>query len=379
MKILFLNYEFPPLGGGAANATLNILKELGKRNDLEIDLVTSSTDKYKEEQFAPNIKIYYLDIGKAGNIHFQSQKELVKYAFKAFKFAKKLKKSQNYDLVHAFFGIPCGFVAMFLKISYIVSLRGTDVPFYNERFKVLDKLIFRWLNKNFIWKRALAVITNSEGLKNLALRSSPSQKIGVIYNGVDTEKFHPDETMKNKEFTILYNSRFIERKGIRYLIDAFIKFNSIYPESRLLTISSGNLEEEMKRKVKEVGIENAVEFYGALSPKTNEIAEIYRKCHVFVLPSLNEGMSNSLLEALATGMPIIATDTGGTKELVGSDNGIIIPMHSSQAIFEALERLYKDQEQMNDMGKKSRERAEKMSWATTAEQYYQIYKKHENC
>ena len=64
MNILLLNYEFPPLGGGAGNATYYLLKEFSKFNDLEVDLVTSSIDKNKEEQFADNIKIYYLDIGK---------------------------------------------------------------------------------------------------------------------------------------------------------------------------------------------------------------------------------------------------------------------------------------------------------------------------
>ena len=72
-----LNYEFPPLGGGAGNATYYLLKEFSKYDDIEIDFVTSSIDEFKEEKFSKNITIYYLDIGKKGNLHYQSNKNLL--------------------------------------------------------------------------------------------------------------------------------------------------------------------------------------------------------------------------------------------------------------------------------------------------------------
>jgi len=138
-----LNYEFPPLGGGAGNASYYMLREFSKYHDLNIDLITSSADKYRVEQFAENISIHFLDIHKNNTaLHYQSNKNLITYTMKVYFYAKKLRKQKSYDLCHAFFGIPCGAIALLLGVPYIVSLRGSDVPGHNERFALADVLFF---------------------------------------------------------------------------------------------------------------------------------------------------------------------------------------------------------------------------------------------
>ncbi len=403
MHILMLNYEFPPLGGGAGNAAYYLLRELARchsgldpesrdchvgstllamtnqhqvRDDLRITFVTSSTGGYREEQFAPNIKIHYLDIGKKGkNPHYQTNKDLLSYAWAVYRFCKWLKKKEKIDLVHAFFGIPCGYIAMKLGLPYIVSLRGTDVPFYNERFYCLDKLVFKRLSGK-IWQRAEKVIANSEGLKQLALKSYPKQKISVIPNGVDINMFQPlfsvsfPRRQESHFFTILSTSRLIQRKGLDYLIDAFVDFNRKYPNSRLVLAGSGNMETKLKKKAELLGISKKISFLGTVSKA--DIPYVYQQADVFVLPSLAEGMSNAVLEAMASGLAILSTDVGGTAELIG-DNGLIIEKGSSRAIFEALERLYLDSELLSAMKLLSRQKAEQMSWANMAEQYRKVY------
>ncbi len=141
LKLLILNYEYPPLGGGAANATYYLLRELARRKDVEVDLITSSVGEHRVEQIDTRIKIHFLDIGKRGNLHYQSQRELLVYAWKSYQYASRLVRNKRPDIVHAFFGIPSGYVAMQLGLPYIVSLRGSDVPFYNERFELLDKFV----------------------------------------------------------------------------------------------------------------------------------------------------------------------------------------------------------------------------------------------
>ena len=371
MRILMFNYEFPPLGGGAGNATFYLLKEFAKYNNLKIDLITSSVGKYKERQFADNIKIYYLDIKKNKNLHSQSNKDLLKYSRISYSFAKNLIAKKNYDLAHSFFGIPCGYIAMKLKLPYIVSLRGSDVPFYSKKYFLLDKLIFRRLSER-IWKDSKAVIANSMDLKNLALESIPYQKIEVIHNGIDLKEFSPDYKI-NKEFAIVSTSRLIKRKGIEYLVDGFIEFNKKYNDSKLFLIGDGNLKEKLEKKVYEANIQNKVEFLGVI--EHYRIANFYKKSDVFVLPSLNEGMSNSLLEAAASGLAIIATNTGGSRELINENNGIIVEKQNSSSIFKALEKIYLDREMLKSMKLASRRKVEKMSWDNTAEKYFEIYKK----
>ena len=367
-KILILNYEFPPLGGGAGNATYYMLKEFSKL-DLEIDLVTSSINDFRIEAFSPNIKIHFLDVGKKGSIHYQSNRNLLMYSYKAYKYSKKLLKKKKYSMIHAFFGIPCGFVAMKLsriyKTPYIVSLRGSDVPFYNKRFYYLDKLLFKRLSRK-IWRGAKSVIANSEGLRELAHRSIPNQKIKVIPNGVDTSEFKPGKA-KNKELTLISTGRLIERKGYQYLILALKGL-----KVKLILIGDGNLNKELKSLAKK----NKVNVIFEGSKEHSEIAKSLHRADIFVLPSLNEGMSNSILEAMAAGLPIITTNTGGSKELIRG-NGYIIskdPKTMTKEIKEII-KIYEDNPEIREKhAKKSREIAKTMSWPNITNQYLEEYK-----
>jgi len=370
IKLLILNYEYPPLGGGAATATQNLLKQYSQEENLEIDLVTSSTGEYREEQFSENIKIYFLDIKKKGGLHTQSKKDLLRYSFQAFSKARKLDKQKDYDVIHAFFGIPCGLIAMLIDDDYLVSLRGSDVPFYSKKYYLLDKLFFQYLSK-LIWKKAQYVIANSQGLKDLAQKTIPKQEIGVIYNGIDWVDELPER--EENKFTVVSTSRLIERKGLDYLIKAFAKFAKGKGNVELKLYGGGDQGDALEDLVREVGMEDIVTFLGE-QPQKRIFSEIGRYT-VFAIPSKNEGMSNSILEAMVRGLPIIATDVGGTKELVNEDNGLVVKKESVDDITVALEKLYADRSLVEKMGKNSRERVKELTWERVAQQYVELYRK----
>ncbi|NTU66683.1 MAG: glycosyltransferase family 4 protein [Candidatus Moranbacteria bacterium] len=371
MKILFLNYEFPPLGGGAGNATSYLLREFSKIPGLEIDLVTSSTGSFRIEKKYPNVTIHYLDIGKKGNLHYQSMKDLLVYSKKALSYSKGLIEKNRYDLCHAFFGIPCGFIAMRLGIPYIVSLRGSDVPFYNNRFFLLDKLLFQRISRK-VWKNSRRVVALSHDLKNLAMKTASDQDISIIYNGIDTDEFSlgTDVRQNEKHTNILFVGRLIERKGLGYLLEAFRNISKGYPDSRLIVTGDGPLRETYQKYLEDNRLEDKVEMLGIVSH--DKIKEIYQKSHIFVLPSLNEALGNVTQEALATGLAIITTDTGAAEIIQG--NGLIIEKKSSASIEEALKKLLDDKTMIDEMSKKSRQLAEKMDWKAIAEKYLEIYK-----
>jgi glycosyltransferase involved in cell wall biosynthesis len=279
------------------------------------------------------------------------------------------KNRKGYDLIHTFFGIPCGFLAMLTGKPYIVSLRGSDVPFYSKKYEKLDRYIFQHLSK-LIWKRAKYVVANSEGLRDLAYETYDKKDIGVIYNGVDTDMFKPKE--KKDGFVVVSTSRLIERKGLDFLIEAFGKFQGGKDDASLIFYGDGSQRDELENMVKELGIQDKVEFLGEASRE--DIARNIPKYHVFVLPSKNEGMSNSLLEAMASGLAVIATDVGGTKELVDNSNGIIVDKESVEDIYNSLEKLYSNRGLLERMGRESRKKAESMSCERMAREYVKLYR-----
>ncbi len=379
MRVLFLNYEYPPLGGGAGNATEYLMREFAKDKTLEVDVVVSAVDnRYSEESLGGSVQLYRVPIGdKRKSLKSQSAKELIVYAWRAWKLSKRLLKENRYDGVHAFFTVPCGAVAwrirQFFKVPYIVSLRGSDVPGYSKKYDKLYFFITRFVR--LIWSRSAAVVSNSEGLKKLALKTNDRQDIGVIYNGVDTGVFLPDKTQKQVEtFTVLCASRLENRKGFRYVVEAMETLHVQYPQVRLVIAGGdGNAGEELRTMVAEKHLSDVVRFTGQYTRE--ELVRLQQQSDVFVLPSFNEGMSNSLLEAMAGGLPVLMTPTGGAEELIQEGkNGYIIHFSDANDIAEKLKKLLLDRPLAEAMGKKSREVAEAMSWSAVAKEYGDLYK-----
>ena len=368
MRVLMLNYEYPPLGGGAGNATRWLLEEFGRRDDVAVDLVTTSTGRARIDEVASNIRIHFVDIGKDERLHFQSNRDLLAYSWHARRVVRTLLGANVYACCHAFFGIPCGYLAMHTGLPYVVSLRGSDVPSYNPRFAVADALVFRRLSRR-IWKKAAAVVANSAGLRELALRSAPRQGIGVIPNGVDTVRFHPAVACAHA-MALLCVARLIPRKGIEDIIHAL----ALLPDASLTVVGTGPAESELRALATRLGVGDRVRWLGQVDHAG--LPPIYREASVFVLPSRNEGMSNTVLEALASGLPVLLTATGGTEELLREgENGFTIRAGHPEDIATRIAHYAAHPDERVRHGNASRALAETMSWRAVADAYVHVYRR----
>ncbi|MFC1598176.1 glycosyltransferase [Patescibacteria group bacterium] len=374
MRVLFLNSEYPPLGGGAAHATEEIFNAFAKNDNIHIDCVTAAIDnKYSSQQHSENIAVHRLPIGdKNSSLHYQSSSDLVHYILRAKKFTSDLLEKNKYDLIHAFFTVPAGYVAYKYRsqLPYIISLRGSDVPGYNERFSLhyagLKPIIKR------IWKNAAAVVANSQQLSALGNETAPQLSIPVIPNGIDTDVFYPSKIEPSAEetFRIVCVSRLIARKGIDQLIQAVAELIDSIPNLKLDIVGDGNIREDLEKLALSLGIDKQVNFHGRVPH--DQLPEIYRQAHLFALPSKNEGMSNTALEALASGLPLILTDTGGAKELV-EGNGILLPVNDQSALLRAILSLANNPEKRLEYRQASRQKAAQFTWQATADEYFKLY------
>ena len=366
MNVLMMNIEFPPLGGGAANACYHMLREFAEK-DVRMDLVTSNIeDRFEEVRFSKGIRVFKLPI-KRKNIHVWRNSEVIRFTVLARRCIKRLMKERQYHVIHAFFGVPSGWVVKGLGVPYIVSLRGTDVPGYNLRYRNEYMLLAPIVRS--VWSNAAFVVANSSGLKDLALQFMPGQRIEVIENGVDMGPFTPSG-LDGKGLSVLCVSRLVERKGIRYLIEAMKRLRG--KDISLTIIGEGDQMVSLKELVKKDRLEGTVDLLGY--KEYGELPGYYGDSDVFVLPSLNEGMSNTVLEAMASGLAIVTTDTGGTKELIDG-NGIVVEKRDPVAIAKALEGLYKDRKALKAMGDRSLEIASNMTWGSVTDRYLTLYEK----
>ena len=370
MRILFLNYEFPPIGGGGANANDYLFQHYVNNPELVVDCVTSTLEKQDQvECFAENITLHRLAVGKR-QLHFWTQREVLAWLWQARRKVRELVSQHDYDVCHAFFGFPSGLVAWWYRdhFPYIVSLRGSDVPGFNPRFAfqyILLKPLFR-----HIWRRASSVLANSQGLKVLANEFMPELSIGVIPNGIDTQEFKPAIEAARVPQRILCVSRLVERKGVQHLIKAMPAIVDSIPSASLQVVGEGNLSDELTAQCRVLGVHEHVEFLGYV-PHDN-LPELYQKAELFVQPSFYEGMSNTVLEAMACGLPIIATCEGGREELL-KENAVNVPYGKPSALSEKVVNLLNDGQSLARMGQISQQIASRYSWSAVAERYLEIY------
>ena len=378
INLLMLNYEFPPIGGGAANAHLCLLKQYADNTDLKVDVLTSAqTLGFFEERFCENITIFKVGVHKK-NLHFWRKIEVLEWLAKAQLHYRKLLRENDYDLVHAFFGFPAGWLCYrsAKKLPYIISLRGSDVPGEHARLKLYYKVLGPWVFKP-IWRNAAALVACSEGLKKRALSFLPSVAIDVIPNGVELDRFYPPETtnaqdrVSSRPLKLLTVGRLSVTTRVEMLIDAAQILHKDGCNVRLTIVGGGAFEQKLKQLVSERNLSDIVGITGRVD--SEGMPEVYRQNDVFVSASMQEGMSNAMLEAMASGLPIVTTRCEGVEELI-ADNGIVTDEAQPGQIANAIKTLAHAPNARKKISIAAREQAEKFSWKSVAERYLSHYR-----
>jgi len=373
LNLLMLNYEFPPIGGGAASAHLCLLKQYIHNDELKIDVLTSAAQPgFSHESLSENITIYKVGVHKK-QLHYWRKIEVVEWLLKAGFHYRKMLRRNSYDLVHAFFGFPTGWLCYKTanRLPYIISLRGSDVPGQNARLAV-DYKIFGPLFKA-IWKKASALVACSEGLKSRALRFLPSVAIDVIPNGVDLGFFSPSGTKQpSDELKLITVGRLSVTKRIEILIDAVYLLIKQGYKVRFLIIGGGAGEESLRRLIMGKNLTPFVELTGRM--ESEQMPGLYRDSDIYISATMQEGMSNAMLEAMASGLPIITTRCEGVEELI-IDNGIIVEQADAKSMAEAIQQLANEFNKYEQMSVGARKQAERFTWKKVADEYLECYRK----
>lgn len=373
LKILMLNYEFPPIGGGGGKAHQCLLKQYAGDSQLKIDVLTSAPEPgFTHQKFSDNIDLYKVGIHKKG-LHYWRKTEVLEWLLKAGLYYRKMLRSNNYDLVHAFFGFPTGWLCYRTadKLPYIISLRGSDVPGRHARLKFDYKVLAPVFKA--IWKKAAALVACSEGLRNRALKFLPSVSIDVIPNGVELDRFYPAGTgEKSDALKLLTVGRLSVTKRAEMLIDAVEILHKNACKVNFTIVGGGSMEPRLRQIVARKNLGDIIEIKGWI--EAGKMPQLYRQSDIFISATMQEGMSNAMLEAAASGLPIVTTPCEGTEELI-ADNGIVVEKADAGTIAQAVKELKDDEQVLEKMRKAARTQAEKFSWKSTAEEYLKYYHK----
>ena len=374
MRLLVINYEFPPLGSGASNATLHIARELSRRGH-EITVLTSRFKGLAKREVIEGFTVVRIRTLRKAPDRCPPH-ELLSFAVASLPAALKSVKRNRPDAVLAFFGFPCGPAAWAVRkrfaIPYVLSLRNADVPRPELSESRLFQAPMKWLVRR-LWRRADGLVSVSAGLRDEVLKLEPDLDVRVIPNGVDTQRFRPSEEPKRREWSIrhplriLYVGRLRSFKGLQDLMDALPMVQRAVPV-RVDLVGDGPYKEKLEDQLQKLALQNVVRFRGRL-PR-DEMPQVYREADLLVLPSYAEGMPNAILEALASGLPVVATNIEGSRELVRSGvEGELIPTHSPEALARAIMALASNPEKLSRCGAAARQRAMSFSWEKVADDY----------
>ena len=370
LRLLVLCYELPPIGGGTGVACSQVLALLARRDDLEIEVISSCAGSEPVTIREGRIwRIHLLPVGKR-DLRFWQPDELLRWALGAVRQARALAAERPFDLCHCWSGLPSGVVGWWLRHlqPYVVSLRGSDVPGYNRRLRFLDPLLMRHLARR-VWLGAVGVFAVSANLRAMAQVTAPEVSIGLLANGVDAQFFRPQQNLGNATF--VFAGRLIERKGVDTLLEAVRLVVARQPELRLVIAGDGPERDALQATRRTFGVEDQVRFAGQLGKV--ELAELLGHSGVIVLPAVTDAMPNVVLEGMAAGMAVIVTETSSANIVDG--NGQLVPPRDSQALARAMERYLEDPALLAGHQRRSRLLALGRSWEAVAEDHVQRFRR----
>lgn len=254
--------------------------------------------------------------------------------------------------------------------------RFSDTPLVLTNHGLISQTAPPWLHRvylptvgRFTFNAADRVLCYTETDRRRLREEAVTAPIEVVENGIDCERFTPPSTPR--EFSILFVGRLVDRKGVATLIDAFAALLDTHPGLELRIVGDGPDRAAYERRCRDHGIADSVRFLGQLD--YDDVVDQYRESRVFVLPSSNEGLPRTVLEALACETPVVTTALPQLEDVV-ADAGYTVEDGSTAGFVDAIDRLLSDEALRERMGRVGRQRVvETYAWSDTVERTTDVY------
>lgn len=297
----------------------------------------------------------------------------------------RLLAQRPVDLIHAHFAVDALYaleVARRLDVPLITTFHGFDVTTHWGALLRSRKVSWTHyaLFRRKLFRRGDRFIAVSHFIRERAVRLGvPEEKLVTHYIGVDTEAIRPPERRPSDGFTVLHVARLVEKKGTAYLIRAFRQVARRFPDARLVIIGDGPLRRPLEDLAESLGVDGRVSFLGTLPHR--DVLDWMGRADVLCLPSVaatsgdSEGLGMVLLEAAATGVPVIGTRHGGIPEAVVDEvTGFLVPEKSAADLAERLTYLAEHPTARVRMGREARNMAvERFDLKKQTEKLERIY------
>lgn len=369
-RILLINYEYPPVGGGGGNNTRHIARALAHLGHVPFVLTAACGDLPRHE-VTDGVTIVRIPALRRRPDR-ATVPEMVAFMLAAMRVAPRYAREWKIDAAIAYFGLPSGPVGWRLKrargVPYVIYMQGGDVPgFIYPRLGFYHALTGGLLR--YLWRDAYTVAGLCRDLCARAGRHAPGQDFRIMHPGADVRGIAAKTDYASRDAVeLLFVGRLVRQKGLDILFEALAAIDPALTW-HLTLVGDGPERANLLDQAQHLGLTPRIALRGWV--KKDELAAIYRAGDVFVLPSRDEGFANVLLEAMAAGLPIMGTYVSGTDDaVIDGETGYIVQPGDIPALTAALTKLLSDASLRERMGRAARARAEAhFDWRKLAEQW----------
>ncbi|MBN2517867.1 MAG: glycosyltransferase [Candidatus Altiarchaeota archaeon] len=390
MKILIVIYMFPPVTGGGEQGAFELARTLVKMGH-EVHVATTHFKGLRRSEVMDGVRVHRIIGNPFLGPHTNPQRSSKLASSMALKYFMimsmprllKLIKREEFDVVNAHFILPAGLPAtdagFFTSTPVVTTLVGGDLytpgePPFMTLFRKLATPFYRFV---FSHSTLTAISTDTA---NRARGFGCKKEIHVTPYGIDPKKFYkaaPDRRLMEKlgleKKTVLISvCRLSKRKGLGYLLEALPRVIEKERDLRLLIVGDGPEKDKLQQLTKRFGLQENVIFVG--STPNDELIRYYNLADIFVLPSLHEGMGIVFLEAMACGLPVVTTKTGGmTDFVVDGKTGLLVEAKNSKQLADALIKVVGDRGYRERLSRNVGEMVKGYTWEKSAERYLRAY------
>jgi glycosyltransferase involved in cell wall biosynthesis len=271
---------------------------------------------------------------------------------------------KDFDIIHAHYALPQGLLGVMLGLAkrrpLVLTLHGSDILVLGRK-RALRPLL------GWLLRRCDRIIAVSAYLKQEAMGLGAEEaRVRVVHGGVDLPDKIPAGPAGCK--TVTFIGALVPQKGVDVLLDAFKEVRARLPEVSLVIVGDGPERNRLEQMVEDLGL-SEVAFLGFV----DDLERVYEKTCLLVLPSREEGFGLVLLEAMARGVPVVATEAGGIPEVLGPEYAALVRPGDRQGLAEVIIRVLEDKGLREELSRLAMERVREFSWEKMGKEVDALY------